>query len=86
VRRCNLVALLPVDAWPRKDVKVSAVLAYTTFGEAFSKFGMDFPPIKEHFDYGVMFWKLNTQLLAEGKIKPHPVTKGTGGLAGIPKA
>jgi len=42
---------------------------------------MDFPPIKEHFDFGVMFWKLNTQLLAEGKIKPHPVTKGTGGLA-----
>ena len=60
------------------------ILAYTTFGEAFPKFGMDFPAIKEHFDFGKMFWELNARLLAEGKIKTHPVTLRNGGFAGIP--
>jgi hypothetical protein len=31
-----------------------------------------------------MFWKLSEKLLAEGKIKPHPVALRKGGLAGIP--
>jgi len=80
----NLVALLPLDGWPRKDVNARVILAYTTFGEAFSKFGTDFPPLKEHFEFGEMFWKLNAKLLAEGKIKPHPATVRQGGLQGIP--
>jgi len=31
-----------------------------------------------------MFWKLNARLLEECRIKSHPVTLGTGGLAGVP--
>ncbi|KAI9742876.1 MAG: hypothetical protein M1818_003605 [Claussenomyces sp. TS43310] len=80
----KLAALLPLTAWPRDDVNAQSVLAYTTFGEAFTKFGMDFPPIKEHFEFGEMFWKLNAKLLAEGKIKPHPVSVQAGGLQGVP--
>lgn len=83
----KLVGLLPVDIFPRKtepNVTATATPAYTTFGEAFSKFGIDFPAIKEHFDFGKTFWELNEKLLAEGKIKPHPVIVKNGGLAGIP--
>jgi NADPH:quinone reductase-like Zn-dependent oxidoreductase len=80
----QVVTLLPTDAWPRKDITATAILAYTTFGKAFTKFGIDFPEIAPHFDYGVMFWKLSQKLLAEGKVKPHPVVLRKGGLAGIP--
>lgn len=80
----KLVSLLPLDKWPRKDVNAQTVLAYTTFGEAFSKFGKDFPPIKEHFEFGKMFWELGGKLIAEGKIKHHPMTIRDGGLYGIP--
>lgn len=80
----NVVALLPVDTWPRKDVTPTVILAYTTFGEAFTKFGTNFPPLEEHFKFGVMFWELTQKLLAEGKIKAHPVSLRPLGLAGIP--
>ena len=82
--RC--VALLPVETWPREDVNAQAILAYTTFGEEFTKFDMTFPPLKDHFEMGVKFWKLNARLLAEKKIKTHPVEVRGGGLQGIPDA
>lgn len=82
--KLSLVSLHPLDGWPRKDVGAKPILAYTTFGEAFSKNRMDFPTIKEHYDFGVGFWKLNERLVAEGKIVPHPVTLGKGGLGGVP--
>ncbi len=78
------VALLPVDTWPRKDVTPQVILAYTTFGEEFLKFETKFPALKGHFDMGVKFWKLNAKLLAEGKIKTHPVMVRGGGLQAIP--
>jgi NADPH:quinone reductase-like Zn-dependent oxidoreductase len=80
----KLVALLPLETWPRRDVNAQVILAYTTFGEAFTKFGTDFPAIPQHFEFGEMFWKLNAELLGEGKIQPHPVTLRSGGLHGIP--
>jgi NADPH:quinone reductase-like Zn-dependent oxidoreductase len=80
----QVVALLPADAWPRKDITPTVVLAYTSLGKAFTKFGIDFPPIPPYFDHGAMFWKLSQKLLADGKIKPHPVALRKGGLAGIP--
>jgi len=83
-RPIQVVTLLPADTWPRKDVKVTPVLAYTIFGKPFTKFGVDFPAIPPHHDYGVMFWKLSNELLAAGKIKPHPVALRQGGLSGIP--
>lgn len=80
----KLVALMPLDKWPRTDVKAHVILAYTIFGEAFSKFGQKFPPMEEHFRLSNMFWSLSGKLLAEGKIKPHPVALGAGGLQGVP--
>ena len=60
-------------------------MAYTTFGEEFFLMGMTIPPQKDHFDFGVMFWKLSAKLLAEGKIKTHATTIGENGLQGVPK-
>ncbi|KAF7508437.1 hypothetical protein GJ744_009290 [Endocarpon pusillum] len=79
----HLVTLLPPDGWTRIDVQTHTLLAYTTFGEAFSKFGMNFPPLEEHFKFGKIFWKLTAQLVAEGQIKPHPVTIRKGGFHGV---
>lgn len=80
----RLVSNLPIDSWPRKDVETSTILAYTTLGEAFHKFGIDFPALPEHYKFGVMFWKLSNELLSAGKLKPHPVALREGGLHGIP--
>jgi NADPH:quinone reductase-like Zn-dependent oxidoreductase len=83
-KQVQVVTLLPTDAWPRRDITATAILAYTAFGKAFTKFGIDFPEVPPHYDYAVMFWKLSQKLLAEGKVKPHPVALRKGGLAGIP--
>ncbi|KAF1974046.1 GroES-like protein [Bimuria novae-zelandiae CBS 107.79] len=80
----QVVTLLPADTWPRKDITPTAILAYTSLGKPFTKFGVDFPEIPPHFEFGVMFWKLSQKLLGEGKIKTHPVALRTGGLGGIP--
>lgn len=80
----QVVTLLPTDAWPRKDISATAILAYTSLGVPFTKFGIDFPAIPPHFEFGVMFWELSQKLLTEGKVKPHPVALRKGGLAGIP--
>jgi hypothetical protein len=80
----HVVTLLPADTWPRKDVQPTPILAYTTFGEAFNKLGIDFPAIIANFDFGVKFWKLSAELLAAGQIKSHPVALRGGGLAGVP--
>jgi hypothetical protein len=81
----QVVTLLPTDAWPRKDVQATAILAYTSLGKPFNKFGIDFPATPGHFDFGVKFWKLSHELLAAGKIKPHPISLRKGGLGGIPE-
>ncbi len=80
----QVVTLLPPDTWPRKDIQPTVTLAYTSLGKPFTKFGIDFPAFPDHYEYGVMFWKLSNELLAAGKIKPHPVAQRNGGLAGIP--
>ena len=67
----------------RKDVKTSMVVAYTSFGKFFSKFGRDWPAQPENYEFGSKFFELAEALLAEGKLKPHPVRIGKGGIEGI---
>ncbi|KAF2648584.1 putative zinc-binding oxidoreductase ToxD [Lophiostoma macrostomum CBS 122681] len=80
----KVIALLPTDTWPRKDVEATAILAYTQLGKPFTKFGIDFPAFPDHYDFGVKSWKLSNELLSAGKLVPHPVAFRSGGLAGIP--
>lgn len=81
----HCVTLLPAETWPRKDVNPQPVLAYTSFGEEFSKFGATFPSMQDHYELSVKFWEIHAKLLAEGRIKPHPITVREGGLQGIPQ-
>lgn len=76
-------SLLRVETFPRDDVANFSTIAYTIFGQAFKYGTMDFPAKKEDFDFGVKFWALARDLLAEGKIKVHPPTVRPGGLDGI---
>lgn len=73
----HCLALLPTDSWPTersKDVNVRWMLAYTSLGEEFFKFGAVYPAKPEHYEMSVKFWELNGRLLSEGKVKTHPVT------------
>jgi len=75
-------ALLPVK-FPRSDVQAGSTMAYTAFGEAYTKRGKEFPAKPDHYDQARMFWALSEKLVADGKLKAHPVTIGKGGLQGV---
>lgn len=76
-------ALLVVENFPRDDVINALTLGYTATGEAFPKFGADWPANPEHLEFASRFWKIAGELLAQGKIKPHPADVREGGLEGI---
>ncbi|KAJ3151877.1 hypothetical protein HDU86_006009 [Geranomyces michiganensis] len=73
---------LPASADASK-ITVQMTLAYTAVGEAFHKFGKDFPAIPENYKFASEFWALAQTLLEEGKFKVHPVDARDGGLAGV---
>ncbi|KAI1458276.1 oxidoreductase-like protein [Annulohypoxylon moriforme] len=75
-------ALLPVE-FPRKDVTSAMTLGYVAIGEPFSKFGMEWKVTPEDFEFGSKFWSVTEDLLAQGKLKVHPVSLREGGLDGI---
>jgi NADPH:quinone reductase-like Zn-dependent oxidoreductase len=69
----------------RKDAKVTATIMYTIFGEAFTKYGHDFPVLEADFEFAKMWMSLVEKLVSEGKVKPHRKKVGTGGLEGVVK-
>ncbi|KAH7015964.1 putative zinc-binding oxidoreductase ToxD [Macrophomina phaseolina] len=83
-KKAKYSALLTSEC-PRKDVESTFSLAYTAFGEAFTKpLGPgNFPAMKEHYEFDKKFWKLSEQLLAEGKFKVHRPDIRAGGLEGV---
>jgi hypothetical protein len=46
-------------------------------------FGFDFPQDTETYEFVSEFVTLSEKLLAEGKLKPHPLLLRPGGLEGI---
>lgn len=58
-------------------------MGYTAAGEAITKNGPTTPAIPEDYAFQVTFFKLFEQLVAEGKLKPHPKTVGEKGLQGV---
>jgi hypothetical protein len=72
----------PVDC-PRKDIVVSFVFAYTAYGEAFTKFGFEFPQNVEDYLYASKFFDICEVLLEEGKLKTHPSARRPNGLDGV---
>lgn len=71
------------NPFPRADVESVATLAYTGFGEEFTKGTKTWAGQQDHLDFQDKFWRLTGELLKEGKIVPHPQEVREGGLEGI---
>ena len=76
-------SLLGLNDFPRDDVEKKATLGYTAIGEEISFPGRKIPAKKEDLQFMTMFTGIAQELLAEGKIKPHPVGLRQGGLKGV---
>lgn len=59
------------------------VLAYTALGEAFKKFGMEFPANPADYEFSQKAFKVAEGLFAEKKLTVHPVKIGNKGLEGV---
>lgn len=55
----------------------------TFIGEAFDKFGSHMESRPEDFEFAKRFTSLTEDLLAQGKLRPHPLRLGKSGLQGI---
>lgn len=68
-------------------VEPRTILAYSMFGDAFKRYGMDFPAKPEDWEFGVKWWETSRAVLAAGKVKPArmEVNRGGEGLAGVVK-
>ncbi|KAH7095090.1 hypothetical protein FB567DRAFT_485510 [Paraphoma chrysanthemicola] len=75
--------LPPAGECPRKDIVLSMVFAYTAYGEAFTKFGHDVAVKWEDYLFASNFFAICEELLAAGKLKPHPIAHRPNGLDGI---
>lgn len=71
---------------PRDDVESFRTIGYSFLGEEWEQFGVLNPASKEDFEYSKGFAILSERLLAEGKLRPHPVELREGGLEAIPAA
>ncbi|KKY29233.1 putative zinc-binding oxidoreductase [Phaeomoniella chlamydospora] len=69
--------------FPREDVKYTSTLAYMAVGDAFEKFGQQFPAQDSLFEFQQGWVGEVAHLMAEGLIKVHPVSLRQGGLNGI---
>ncbi|RBR11928.1 hypothetical protein FVER53590_14123 [Fusarium verticillioides] len=75
-------SLLPTKS-PRADVTSIATVFHTTFGRTFDFGGQHMPASKEDYEFGKSFYGLAEQLIAQGRIQPHPGRVGEGGLRGV---
>ncbi len=73
--------ILPVEDFPKQNVKVTFTIAYTAIGE---KYNDQVPANQEHHEFGSKFWKLSEDLVNSGKIVAHPIEKQNG-LEKIPE-
>lgn len=67
----------------RQNVNSRATLGYTFIGEAFDFGSTSIPARPQDKAFGEKFLAVAEPLLAEGKIKHHPLHVGTGGLKGV---
>lgn len=67
----------------RQNVNSRATLGYTATGEAFDFGATPIPARPQDKTAAEKFLTVAEPLLAKGKIKPHPLNVGTGGLNGV---
>ncbi|KAF5989880.1 protein TOXD [Fusarium bulbicola] len=75
-------SLLPTKN-PRADVTSIATVFQTMFGRAFNFGGQHMPASKDDYEFGKSFYGLAEQLIAQGRIQPHPGRVGRDGLKGV---
>ena len=76
-------ALLPKQSSPRKLQYEAATMGYTATGESYTIRGNDIPAKPEDFVFGTSWVTEVEKLLADGKIKVHPVEVRKGGLDAV---
>ena len=70
---------------PRADVTTLQTLGWSFLGEEFEMMGQKFAANQEDFEFSMAFAKLSEGLLAQGKIRAHPLDLRSGGLDAIPE-
>ncbi|GKZ79290.1 hypothetical protein AnigIFM56816_003175 [Aspergillus niger] len=68
---------------PRVDVRSRWTLGYTLFGEELTFRGVHIPAKPEDRAFAAEWIGKAAKLLADGKVVPHPVQLGSGGLQGV---
>jgi len=82
-------SLLGISNFPRDDVETKTTIAYSAAGEELRFSGAagakipDIPAKVEDLRFMAMFVGIVDGLLAEGKVKVHPVSVQGGGLKGV---
>lgn len=55
----------------------------TVLGESFDKLGAHVPARLGDYEFTKKFWRITGELLAAGRLKPHPLSLGENGLVGV---
>jgi NADPH:quinone reductase-like Zn-dependent oxidoreductase len=70
-------------AIPQSNIRDRWTLSYTAFGEKFIFGPTRFPAKPKDKEFMEQFWSIAERLVAEGKIKVHPLRVRAGGLKGL---
>jgi NADPH:quinone reductase-like Zn-dependent oxidoreductase len=81
-QKIRLGTIAPLDSG-RKDVEHLSTFGHTAFGEEFTILGHTIPTNPKHYEFATKFFKLAEGLLAEDKLKPHPIEIRPQGLGGV---
>jgi NADPH:quinone reductase-like Zn-dependent oxidoreductase len=76
----------PMVSCGREDVQDIPTVGYSFLGEEWSMMGQTFPASPQDFAFSMRFADVIEKLLADGKIRPHPVEARDGGLDAFPQA
>lgn len=79
---CRYGTLL-LNSIPRQDVVCTSSILLKFRGESFDLFGKHYEASEQEFEFAKKFTSLTENLLAEGRLIPHPVKLGDSGLLGI---
>ena len=70
---------------PRSDITTHQTMGYSFLGEEWEQMGQSHPPCQDDFEFSMEFSKLGEELVAQGKIRTHPLDLRSGGLDAISK-
>ncbi len=81
-QKIRLGTIAPLDSG-RKDIDHLSTFGHAAFGEEFTILGYTVPGNPNHYEFATKFFRLAEGLIAEGKLKPHPIEIRPQGLGGV---